>query len=425
MKNKFIYAIIFGATVFFSACSSSSKKESKEANSLSEKTFYEIDLSKDFTDSNCDNMLLSDIVEDVEYVQLETTDTNLLECYPRVKYALTKDDIYALNTNYTKEELFRFDRNTGKFISSIGSMGVGPQDMLKPSSLYSENDFVYVSSNISNKVYVYHKDGQHIRTVPIGMGSGKLITVIQDKYIIRHPGHNYRVSENNHKEGNPNQFFAATLFDMKGNALITKCDTLVGEGLPSISLDWDPRRWYYKGQLNFYNEVDNTVYEVTEKGVTPRYKLNLGKNQWIVIGKLAKKHMEYIKFHSFKETSDYLYIYWNQNQKAYFARFDKNTHNLDVQEQEPFKGRLWQLFAYGPKNDIDGCGYYFGPSETFEDKTGSILFEINPNNIDRVREALEKAENIKFPEKRQQLLKMLDERKEDDNPILVIYKLKK
>ena len=36
--------------------------------------------------------------------------------------------------------------------------------------------------------------------------------------------------------------------------------------------------WYYKGQLNFYNEVDNTVYEVTEKGVTPRYKLNLGKN---------------------------------------------------------------------------------------------------------------------------------------------------
>ena len=57
--------------------------------------------------------------------------------------------------------------------------------------------------------------------------------------------------------------------------------------------------------------------------------------------------------------------------------------------------------------------------------TGSILFTITPDNIDRVREALEKAENVKFPEKRQQLLKMLDERKEDDNPILVIYKLKK
>ena len=65
-----------------------------------------------------------------------------------------------------------------------------------------------------------------------------------------------------------------------------------------------------------------------------------------------------------------------------------------------------------------GCGNY-------EDITGSILFTITPDNIDRVREALEKAENVKFPEKRQQLLKMLDERKEDDNPILVIYKLKK
>ena len=57
--------------------------------------------------------------------------------------------------------------------------------------------------------------------------------------------------------------------------------------------------------------------------------------------------------------------------------------------------------------------------------TGSILFTITPDNIDRVRKALEKTENVKFPEKRQQLLKMLDERKEDDNPILVIYKLKK
>ena len=49
---------------------------------------------------------------------------------------------------------------------------------------------------------------------------------------------------------------------------------------------------------------------------------------------------------------------------------------------------------------------------------------ITPDNIDRAREALEKSENVKFPEKRQQLLKLLDSRQEDDNPILAIYKLK-
>lgn len=141
--------------------------------------------------------------------------------------------------------------------------------------------------------------------------------------------------------------------------------------------------------------------------------------------KLEKEHVEYIKFLEIYETSDYLFIYWSQNQKAYFGRFDKKTQKLEVQEEVAFKGRFWLLFAYGPKNDIDGCSTYFAPGKSYEDKTGSILFKITPDNIDRVREALEKAENVKFPEKRQQLLKMLDERKEDDNPILVIYKLKK
>ena len=423
MKKTSCFVCLMVFLAFMSACKGRSGKAVEEKSEEIE--FHEIDLSKDFTGSTCDNLLLSDIVEDVEYVQLETTDNSLLECYPKTRYALTGKDVYVLNKNYSVEELFRFDRTTGKFIRRIGQVGQGPEDMSHPSSVYAENDFIYVPSNISQKVYVYDNDGQYIRTVPIGIGSGERITVIQDKYIIRHPGQNYMTDDNNYKEGSHNQFIAAAVMDMEGNTLFTKCDTLVGEGLPSISLDWDPKRWYYNGQLNYYNEVDATVYAADEDGVTPRYRFNLGENRWTVVGKTQKKHLERIKFHNFMETSKYLYIYWNQNQKAYFARFNKEIRQLDIQEENPFSGRFFHLFAYGPKNDVDGCGIYFGPVETFEDKSGSILFEINPNNIDRVREALEKAENVKFPEKRQQLLKMLDERKEDDNPILVIYKLKK
>ena len=207
--------------------------------------------------------------------------------------------------------------------------------------------------------------------------------------------------------------------------ILAKCDTLQGEK-PSVNLDFNPIRWYYNGELNFYDEVDNIIYAANENGFTPRYKLNLGKNRWVETGKLTKEFLKYIKIHYFQETADYLFIYWNQREKAYFARFNKKTEVLEVEEEEPFKSRFWHLYAYGPKNDIDGCETYFRQGcGNYEDITGSILFTITPDNIDRVREALEKAENVKFPEKRQQLLKMLDERKEDDNPILVIYKLKK
>ena len=415
MKKTSCFVCLMVFLAFMSACKGRSGKAVEEKSEEIE--FHEIDLSKDFTGSTCDNLLLSDIVEDVEYVQLETTENGLVECYPRTKYAITPNDIFTLN-RFSKKELFRFDRTTGKFISPIGQIGQGPEDMMNPSGIYAEKNNVYVVS--SDHIYIYDKDGEHLSTIPI-LSSGSTVSAINDERLVYHPRQRPHISE-----GVFGKWTSVNVIDFEGNVLSAKVDTLEGITGGIYSLDFNPQRWYYSGQLNFYNEPDETVYAVTEEGIIPRYHFNLGGNEWPVrAGSMKKEDVECISFKAFKETGDYLYIYWNQNQKAYFARFDKNSGKLDVQEQEPFSGSLWQLFAFGPKNDIDGCGSYFGPIDISEDKLGSILFEINPDNIDRVREALEKAENVKFPEKRQQLLKMLDERKEDDNPILVIYKLKK
>ncbi len=412
--------------LFLFSCKAKQKEEG--GNVTNEKTIYEIDLSKDFTGSTCDNLLLSDIVEDVEYVQLETTD----DCLVGAGFfcAFTEKDIYVLNTNYKNEELFRFDKATGKFIRKIGQIGQGPKDMMRPGAIYADNNNVYASSSATNKIYVYDKDGEFVRTIPLRRGWGGRITVLQNKYIIHNSGSDFVVTSNddgsnNQEHGNRNLYIAANIQDMEGNTILTKCDTIQGEK-PSMTLDPNPIRWYYNGELNFYDEVDNIIYAANEKGFTPRYKLKLGENRWVETGELTKEFLKYIKIHYFQETADYLFIYWNQREKAYFARFNKKTEVLEVEEEDSFKGRFWHLYAYGPKNDIDGCETYFRQGcGNYEDITGSILFTITPDNIDRVREALEKAENVKFPEKRQQLLKMLDERKEDDNPILVIYKLKK
>ena len=426
MKKTSCFVCLMVFLAFMSACKGRSGKAVEEKSEEIE--FHEIDLSKDFTGSTCDNLLLSDIVEDVEYVQLETTDDCLIGA--GFFCAFTEKDIYVLNTNYKNEELFRFDRATGKFIRKIGQIGQGPKDMMRPGAIYADNNNVYASSSATNKIYVYDKDGEFVRTIPLRRGWGGRITVIQNKYIIHNTGWDFMVrsdddGSNSHEYGSRNLYIAANIQDMEGNTILAKCDTLQGEK-PSVNLDFNPIRWYYNGELNFYDEVDNIIYSANEKGFTPRYKLNLGENRWVETGKLTKEFLKYIKIHYFQETADYLFIYWNQREKAYFARFNKKTEVLEVEEEEPFKSRFWHLYAYGPKNDIDGCETYFRQGcGNYEDITGSILFTITPDNIDRVREALEKAENVKFPEKRQQLLKMLDERKEDDNPILVIYKLKK
>ncbi|MBP3668653.1 MAG: 6-bladed beta-propeller [Bacteroides sp.] len=422
MKNKLIYAVLLLATASFSACSSSPKQESQEVNTPSEKSFYELDLSKDFSGSDNQTLLLSDIVENVEYVKLETTDDCLLDSY--VSLFTTDEDIYALNKNYTNEELFRFDRKTGRFISQIGSIGQGPKEMIKPSFVFAKDSLVYVSSNISEKVYVYTNENQFVRSVPFCKdrssfedGIGETISVIDHQYIVRHPGQLQ-------SQLNYNQYMAAEVIDMNSNRLFAMRDTSDVYGI-MLSLDWDPVRWYYKGNINFYNEPDRTVYAVTKDSIIPRYHFNLGDNKWPVKSeKLTMEYIKHIKFKSFRETEDYLYLYWNQREKGYFARFNKKTETLDVQEQEKLWGRTWILKVPGLKNDIDGCNRNVDFIRLMDEQS-SIVNMISASGKEDYIKVLKESQEVKFPEKRQQLLKLLEEMGEEDNQILAIYKLKK
>ena len=421
MKNQLIYAILFLATAAFSACSSSPKQENKEVNTPSEKSFYELDLSKDFSGSDNQTLLLSDIVEDVEYVKLETTDDCLVA--GSVVVFITNDDIYTLN-NYSDYKLLRFDRKTGKFISQIGSIGQGPKEMINPCFVFAKDSLVYVTSTSTDKVYVYTNENQFIRSVPFCKdrssfedGVGQTISVIDHQYIVRHPGQLQ-------SQLNYNQYMAAEVIDMNSNRLFAMRDTSDVYGI-MLTLDWDPVRWYYKGNINFYNEPDRTVYAVTKDSIIPRYHFNLGDNKWPVMdGKLTKEFFKYIKFKSFRETEDYLYLYWNQSQKGYFARFNKKTETLDVQEQGKFWGAGWHLGVPGLKNDIDGCNRNVDFIRLMDEQS-SIVNMISASGKEDYIKVLKESQDVKFPEKRQQLLKLLEEMGEEDNQILAIYKLKK
>ena len=378
-------------------------------------------MSKDFSGSDNQTLLLSDIVEDVEYVKLETTDDCLLAGTARV--FITNDDIYTLN-NYSDYKLLRFDRKTGKFISQIGSIGQGPKEMIKPGFVFAKDSLVYVSSSISDKVYIYTNENQFIRSVPFCKdrssfedGVGQTISVIDHQYIVRHPGQLQ-------SQFNYNQYMAAEVIDMNSNRLFAMRDTSDVYGI-MLTLDWDPIRWYYEGNINFYNEPDRTVYAVTKDSIIPRYHFNLGDNKWPVMdGKLTKEFIKHIKFKSFRETEDYLYLYWNQREKGYFARFNKKTETLDVQEQEKLWGRTWILKVPGLKNDIDGCNLNVDFIRLMDEQSSIVVMISATGKEDNIK-VLKESQDVKFPEKRQQLLKLLEEMGEEDNQILAIYKLKK
>ena len=418
--NKLINVIIL---VLFSSCSGKqTTQQVQEENKSQERSFYTIDLSKDFSGSDNQTLLLSDIVEDVEYVKLETTDDCLVAGNSKVCIFAADEDIYILN-NYSDDKLLRFDRETGKFITQIGSLGQGPKEMLNPNFVFAKDSMVYVTSTMSDKVYVYTNENQFVRSIPFCKdrssfedGVGETISVIDHQYIVRHPGQLQ-------SKFNYNQYIAAEVIDMNSNRLFAMRDTSEMYGI-TLKLDWDPIRWYYKGNINFYNEPDRTVYAVTKDSIIPRYHFNLGENKFpITTEKLTKEHLKYIKFRSFRETEDYLYLCWTQSQKGYFARFNKKTEVLDVQEQEKFWGAAWHLRVPGLKNDIDGCNRDID-FRILMDEQSSIMVIISSTEKEDYIKILKESQDVKFPEKRQQLLKLLEEMGEEDNQILVIYKLK-
>lgn len=419
--NKLINVIIL---VLFSSCSGKqTTQQVQEENKSQERSFYTIDLSKDFSGSDNQTLLLSDIVEDVEYVKLETTDDCLVAGNSAARIFATDEDIYILN-NYSDDKLLRFDRETGKFITQIGSLGQGPKEMLNPDFVFAKDSMVYVTSTMSDKVYVYTNENQFVRSVPfckdrssLEDGVGETISVIDHQYIVRHPGQLQ-------SKLNYNQYIAAEVIDMNSNRLFAMRDTSDVYGI-MLKLDWDPIRWYYKGNINFYNEPDRTVYAVTKDSIIPRYHFNLGENKFpITTEKLTKEHLKYIKFRSFRETEDYLYLCWTQSHKGYFARYNKKTEALDVQEQEKFWGAAWHLRVPGLKNDIDGCNRDID-FRILMDEQSSIMVMISSTEKEDYIKVLKESQEVKFPEKRQQLLKLLEEMGEEDNQILAIYKLKK
>ena len=119
-------------------------------------------------------------------------------------------------------------------------------------------------------------------------------------------------------------------------------------------------------------------------------------------------------------------------QKAWFFRYDKKSKEIKTwkQDAEGLKASFpippayeWIIgSAAGIINDIDGCSDHLRKMDYISENQFAIC--ITQDNRDEIRKIVSESTNVKFPEKRQQLLDMIDSMGPDDNPILAIYKLK-
>ena len=363
-------------------------------------------------------------MEDVEYVKLETADNGLVGAMNR-GYVSDSAIFYSSSGNTTPPpHIFMFDRFTGKFIRTIGKSGQGPGEMHWPIGVVARDSLVYISSTYRNELFVHKiKDGKFVKCIPLN----KPHSAARDYYI----GDNRVIHFPFYSNWDGKYLMCdMTIQDFDGN--------IIQEQTPDVDYTgFDHRNrpntgfavaWAYKNHPNVYSFFTDTIYAAFDDTIRPRYLLSLGKYKRPLQLKVSPEWKNYIIFHHFCETKDCLLGSFGLEQKAWFFRYDKKSKEIKTWKQEAkpwdnLPGFEWIIrSAPGITNDIDGCSDHLRKMSYVNENQFAIC--ITQDNMDEIRKIVSESTNVKFPEKRQQLLDMIDSMGPDDNPILAIYKLK-
>ena len=152
MKKYLFFLII--AIAFCSSCQHKANNKEAVANDtiVEEPAFRVINFTEDLTDCG-KPLVLSDIVDNVEYLKLETTEKGFIAGILGVKMS----DKYVILTSFMVDHALLFDRVTGKFIRTIGKVGQGPGELLSPCYVGIQNDsIVYISSTYTYALFAHN-----------------------------------------------------------------------------------------------------------------------------------------------------------------------------------------------------------------------------------------------------------------------------
>lgn len=341
---------------------------------------------------------LSSIAESIEYIPLETGPDCLLGDFSNA--ILTSTDIFI----YVYENIcYHFNRQ-GKFINTIGSVGKGPGECLRSRNIAvdSVNNWVYILDY--DKILKFDYSGKFIKSFKPKEGalSGSQILMVKPNlYLIGNVGYGY---------SEPEQRFSFSFFSDLQNGYIShiKC-----EKKDKIPFCVDLPSMYNYNQESFIKDFwSDTIYRVKNPYELVAYAtLNLGKFKYrevedksILSGKKNNGEEWILDVKRAAESERFIIIVTNKGVFIYDKK-EKLTTCANFMKQQ---NNRWTNFL----NDISSY-----PIKSL----GQYHLSINNNALITYNDAYEFFESEYNQNKLQGKLTNLSP---DDNPVLVIIKLK-
>lgn len=312
-------------------------------------------------------LLVEDYFSEIEYIPLETNDSSIIGMAPHMVVA--KDIIVISSLN---QPLKIFDRKTGTFIANVGSIGQGPKEYAKGG--FNEVNF-WVDIN-TQKIYVQGWDNDFLVYDSTGKYTDKIKVNNEESYNLFNC---FFLMDNNKiwghtklhtKQDVPSVFcldndgncieelvtWTSDLFSLSDEnlSISTRLGAYVGYGghlttiqgndMANFQAINSPSLWKFEKDIRLKQPFNDTIYNVTEKGIEPFEVIGLGKWHWkeedafLTTGCNDKISVDYIL-----ESHNYLYfhlrtgLYDLKNTKVYCGFYDKDTKQLSLMQGERLK----------------------------------------------------------------------------------------
>lgn len=350
------------------------------------------------------NMDLNDVIYDIELIPLETTSKSIIGNIHNILYDSNFYFIHDMRNN----KLLRFSES-GKFLNSIGSIGKGPQELLriKDVAINTKKKFISILDSKSRKISRYRYSGEFIDSKPFY----------------------YMVSE--HEYGNNSLVFGASIVQKnKDIPLIESYRLILADtnssplGLafktPENSFIYEtikPLR-KFNNSIYYHQPFSNGIWKVKDNSLIPFIKFEFEKNGFP--DEVWKKEISTNELISLKDKHVYFSGNYISNDDFSFFKFYSNkkvsSMFLNTKSKKIIYGRGFKFTKDNPSMLLYGDPIGVGENNSFIAKLEAMeLFSF-------IKQAI-KNEKMKVSLK-PKYLNIINSIKQTDNPLIVTYKMK-
>jgi len=357
---------------------------------------------------------MSEIVEEISYIPLETKPDCLLgDVNPGLDPPVFTDDYIFIQYGSI---LFQFDGN-GKFIRKVNSEGQGPEECsVRCFTVDEKSRLVCLFDNFTLSTKIFDFDGNFHSSFK--------------NPFLEEPSTNIPWRMDIDGRGNLVYIFANIRGDMEYKYVVTdktgnflyKCpnyDLYNNERRVSLMILNPSPLHSYDNFLYYDSRVNDTIFKINDDySCSPAYiiklpgRVTLEENVKRGTRELSSFDLSNRFFHeSTRQDARSIYIYNSVNGKFFLTLYDKQT------------GELTENINTTLRNDYDG-GMDIDMIPYMQNEN-IFVFLFHPFEMkEKLTEEHFKEVKVAYPAKRDALKSMLDNLQDDDNPVLMIVKLK-